>query len=1077
MLPAKRLFLAPRAADRLSEATAWLGAQGRATELLLLAPTMQAAVDLARVAAHDLGASFGWHRYTLATLAWTLTETHLAEAGKVPVSMLGFEALCARVVHGAAKASTLGRFTPIGDRPGLPRALARTFTELRLAGAHPRDLGDTDLAVLFDAALLELERARLVDQRGLLSLATTLAQRGDARLRHPLLVLDLPVRTACERDFLGALIAAAPFVLCTVADGDTPSLDSLEAFGLARQATPSVPLAASALDRLQANLFTDRTADIAPPDETVTVFSGPGEGRECVEIVRQIHRAAAQGTRFDQMAVLLRSPLQYRAHLIEAFRRGGVPAHFARGTTRPDPSGRAFLALLLCATSELSAARFAEFLSLGEMADVTAQGEPPEALTSSERWTPADDGPRDLEADGSSLAPPTTEDGTPRGPRSPRHWERLLVDASVIGGLDRWKRRLEGLRHQFLLALANVADKESPEADRIRRDLEALASLTDYALPLLGDLRSLQPAATWGEWTSLLGALATRALRHPERVLALLAELEPMASVGPVDLREVRLVLERRLTAVSMPASNRRYGSVFVASVEDIRGHAFEVVFVPGLAEKLFPQRVVEDPIVPDRLRRGSALPTNRERAAAERLALRLAVGAASKRVVLSYPRLDIEQVRPRTPSYYGLEVLRAAEGALPSFDQLSLRADVTGAVRVGWPAPAQPSDAIDAAEHDLSLLNAALQRPPAEAQGMARYLLASNVYLERSLRFREKRWRRGEWTDADGLLHLPSAALPALAKHTLAARSYSPTGLQNFAACPYRFVLQAIHKLFPREDPAPIEEIDPLERGSLIHEVQFLLYARLRDRGQLPITPTNLEQARTTLDAVLDEVAARYRDDLAPAIPRVWDDGVAAIRADLCEWLRRESLDSTWRPLYFELAFGLPSEPGRPRDARSREEPAILDSGLQLRGSIDLVERDGSGALCATDHKTGKARAKVGLVIGGGEVLQPVFYALALEKVLPGEPVEGGSLYYCTTTGAYTRVPVPLDEVARHAASLVADTVGRALTAGFLPAAPAPGACKFCDFQKVCGPYEERRVLRKPEAALASLHTLRGHS
>ena len=54
-------------------------------------------------------------------------------------------------------------------------------------------------------------------------------------------------------------------------------------------------------------------------------------------------------------------------------------------------------------------------------------------------------------------------------------------------------------------------------------------------------------------------------------------------------------------------------------------------------------------------------------------------------------------------------------------------------------------------------------------------------------------------------------------------------------------------------------------------------------------------------------EVADRYHDDLAPAIERVWLDGIAAIGADLREWLRRASLDdSGFVPRHFELSFGL---------------------------------------------------------------------------------------------------------------------------------------------------------------------------
>jgi ATP-dependent helicase/nuclease subunit B len=349
----------------------------------------------------------------------------------------------------------------------------------------------------------------------------------------------------------------------------------------------------------------------------------------------------------------------------------------------------------------------------------------------------------------------------------------------------------------------------------------------------------------------------------------------------------------------------------------------------------------------------------------------------------------------------------------------------------------------------------------------------SANPHLARALRFRAKRWRK-KWSDADGLLFPGEAARAVLATHALGARSYSPTGLQNYAECPYRFLLQAIHRLAPREEPVALEALDPLQRGSLIHEAQFELHTTLREHGLLPVTRANLGAASTHLDGTLDRVAARYRDELAPAIDRVWEDGVAAIRADLREWLRRGSESPGWRPAFFELAFGLPEN--RERDPRSRDTPAVLDCGIRLRGSIDLVERHESGALRATDHKTGKARAATGVVVGGGQVLQPVLYALALEKVVPGERIEGGRLYYCTSAGGFTDVPVPLDDGARAAAAVVAGAVGDAIGRGFLPAAPRAGACEYCDYRAVCGPYEEARTARKHKDEIAGLEALRRH-
>src|SRR5262249_47211128 len=158
-----------------------------------------------------------------------------------------------------------------------------------------------------------------------------------------------------------------------------------------------------------------------------------------------------------------------------------------------------------------------------------------------------------------------------------------------------------------------------------------------------------------------------------------------------------------------------RYGKVFVAPIEAARGLVFDVVFVPGLAEKVFPSKIAEEPILLDASRRAirSDLVLNDDRLARERLALRLAAGAARRKVVPSYPRLDLDRSRPRVPSFYTLEALHAAEGRLPGFDELAQRAEIVSASRVGWPAPARPEEAIDEAEHDLALLESLLRLDP----------------------------------------------------------------------------------------------------------------------------------------------------------------------------------------------------------------------------------------------------------------------------------------------------------------------------------------------------------------------------
>jgi ATP-dependent helicase/DNAse subunit B len=355
----------------------------------------------------------------------------------------------------------------------------------------------------------------------------------------------------------------------------------------------------------------------------------------------------------------------------------------------------------------------------------------------------------------------------------------------------------------------------------------------------------------------------------------------------------------------------------------------------------------------------------NEQRLSQERLALGIAVGAAERRLYLSYPRLDLQQGRPRVPSFYALETLRAAEGRLPNFAELDRRAEAESSARIGWPAPGDPTEAIDHAEYDLAALARFLNSGPGQTQGTARYLLKTNSYLGRALRTRWQKWSP-QWTPADGLIKPSAPSQAAIAKHALRMRSYSPTALQNYAACPYRFFLQAIHKLAPREVPEAIDELDPLQRGSLIHEIQFELFERLSAANLLPISRQNLERAGNILDEVIREVARQFHADLAPAIDRVWDDGIDSIRVDLREWLRRASEDdSGYVPWRFELSFGLAESDARRRqvDLHSTPNAVDLDCGIQLRGSIDLVERHANGHIRISDHKTGKADGEDGQI------------------------------------------------------------------------------------------------------------------
>ena len=112
--------------------------------------------------------------------------------------------------------------------------------------------------------------------------------------------------------------------------------------------------------------------------------------------------------------------------------------------------------------------------------------------------------------------------------RAPERWEQLLVDAAVIGGKDRWERRLRGLENEVRLQIRELGSESSGRRERLHRKLALLANLSSFALPVIDLLDRLPARASWSGWLSSLEEVAVRALRYPESVLSVLAELKPM---------------------------------------------------------------------------------------------------------------------------------------------------------------------------------------------------------------------------------------------------------------------------------------------------------------------------------------------------------------------------------------------------------------------------------------------------------------------------------------------------------------------------------------------------------------------
>ena len=393
-----------------------------------------------------------------------------------------------------------------------------------------------DLKPLIEAYEIELKEAGLTDWPGVLALATEAASAvGGNRPRLiglPMLLLDVPIRNEAEFVFVESLTAATTEVLATAPTADQATLRRLrdrlraqvEDLDL-RSVGDEIAASStnSALSRTSSSDFSRRKRDQSRRSRTTR--SRCSRPRARVASALRSHGASYRSLAAEFLSTESpcccghrtdTAPTSRRLSTARAFRLTSREARFV--PIPPDaPSVRFSSARpMACRRGD-----FAEYLSLGQVPDATPDGAPPEAIPGSERWVSPD----------SEFAQFSTEEGTeelqPAQPqedqadeapvregqlRAPRRWERLLVEAAVIGGRDRWRRRIDGLANDLRLRRSELAEEDETRAAALSRTLEDLSAFAGYAIPLIDVLDGLPKSANWGEWLDQLGALATRAL-------------------------------------------------------------------------------------------------------------------------------------------------------------------------------------------------------------------------------------------------------------------------------------------------------------------------------------------------------------------------------------------------------------------------------------------------------------------------------------------------------------------------------------------------------------------------------------
>ena len=602
-------------------------------------------------------------------------------------------------------------------------------------------------------------------------------------------------------------------------------------------------------------------------------------------------------------------------------------------------------------------------------------------------------------------------------------WERIGRAAGVVREED-W--------HHLVRYADEVRTRDVPEPDaEAEAALELLAFVGDLR-KALGDPAVPRPWATWVAWAKErlewwfgpggLDRLEGAEREGWEQTTKVLDRLDHLDSVGaPATRAEFRATFVAELDIT--PGRRGKVGDgVHVSTIAGAAGLDVDAAVLLGAAEGLVPPRPTVDPLLGDTERELAGLEGASERAALVHRQF-LAVAATTPAVTITVPRGDLRATATHHESRW-IAPLLAASDRLP----VVIDSHAHGLAATRFP--------VSASEHRLRQLWSST-RAGADIRELP--LAHDDVGLRRALRLNDAR-ASSEFTEFDGnLTGRPVAPLPG---------TVSPTRLEVWAGCPHAYFVQYVLGVRPIDEPADIETLSPIDRGTAIHDAidrlhHLVLDGTLTEPGPDGWADEHAVALRQAGDAVADALHAAGRTGRTA----FWVNARAEMLDTLDAWLAFDRGDWRGRKI-------LSSEDGFGDDERVE---LVLPDGRRIgfRGKVDRIDELPDGTLVVTDHKTGKPD-KLGSVsaddptLAGRRYQLPVYAAAARALVgRPDAPVRAGYTYF---RPKFQRVELALDDdIERRVGAELARVVG-GIESGVYPAIPQPPKwalyvdCWYCD-------------------------------
>ena len=783
-----------------------------------------------------------------------------------------------------------------------------------------------------------------------------------------------------QLEYLKELSALTEHVVITLTKGDqedafeavTQTQENLERLGFQTRTlkAQSYRTEKPALLFLQENMFSEQNRKPAPdPGEEIVLLDAIGTEGEIELIARQIHKLYATGEyRHSDFAVLFRQIGHYAPVIASVFARYGIPAEIH------ERDQLKFSSWIAAASSLLSL-----FHGGWQREDLFA------FLKSGYVRCLGKDRPKDTEWLASFEQRAFLEGVTETREAWLADWKRGLQEELAEFNQKKTETLKELADLEELFRVSKNADEHIRIFKRAVYDTFGILEISDRYTTF-----TRRDAACVKRFEALLEEIRGYFLKNRAAEIAFESFVDHFLGLVELDVYSLH---------------ERDKNRVQVYGVSLARQKEYKVVFVAGLLEKVFPMQVREDPLLSDwerKLMNGGMkqpLAERLPRQNIERYLFYLAVTRAKERVYLSYPHLDFEG-KESLPSFY-LEEVKGLFGDNPNSPSENKKVNGAspgnkgqGSLSVirqdlGRPFPGV-GEAITRRELEASVvgaLRAAGKPEPAVKDALAK--------LSGDPRSRERILAALEPVEAKILDE------KILAGGYFEISETSPTRLETYGKCPYRYFAEKLLKL---QDTG--EDIRVMQKGSILHHVlqQFFdpkSHSPSKDikvNGTCPGKPLSQEigcqdKRKTGSKETVEQFISREIEEGLKRHPMIWTEAyqealdrreLSQMLMDFLEFETERLKRSSFKPCRVEYSFG------------EEDVPALEIEGsggkVKLRGRVDRIDTDeGKRFAVVMDYKRSYKFKAANLELG--TALQLPLYLLAAQKHLGLAPL-GAEIY-----------------------------------------------------------------------------------